>query len=640
MAPAIDEPVRNSSMVRLITLLAALAALAIAATLPASCFLAAQARLRGEVEIQAQAYSRLVADEARQNPDVWNAMAGGGGLDPNSLRSVLGPSLDQPGVAERRQVLSASGRTVLDLTGAVAPLWPTLAIRLVVLEDESRLGEVEVARSLRPALIMTGLVACGSACLGLLMFVLLRVVPLRALAKAIDQASFLAMHDLLTGLPNRRLFHDRLLQATGQARRDSSRVAVFYLDLDHFKSINDLLGHPAGDATLQVLAERLRGCLRPGDTLARLGGDEFAVIQPMLRHGEHAAVDAQALGRRLLAAADDPIDLDGHALQAGLSVGVTVSDAGVPLQPTQLMKQADIALYEAKEAGRGRLRFFEPAMSIRLRQRQAMEADLRQAVCTHALVLHFQPQVDLATGNVFGAEALLRWNRPGHGLVPPDEFIGLAEASGLIVPIGLWVLREACLRAVTWPSGIGIAVNVSPVQMRHEGFCQAVIDTIGETGLDPGRLELEITEGVLMQDTDETLAILQRLRDHGIRLAMDDFGTGYSSLGYLQKFRFDKIKIDRSFVSRLGQDPNADAIVRAVVGMSEALGVRTIAEGVETSSQASELRAHGCPEAQGYLYSRPIDGDAFAALVAEGVFPAPPPLQPEPLLHHLAVLLS
>jgi EAL domain-containing protein (putative c-di-GMP-specific phosphodiesterase class I) len=262
-------------------------------------------------------------------------------------------------------------------------------------------------------------------------------------------------------------------------------------------------------------------------------------------------------------------------------------------------------------------------MNLKLRERHAMETDLRLAIAGERLVLHYQPQVDLLSGRVRGAEALVRWNRPGYGMVPPDRFIGLAEDTGLIVPIGEWVLREACRRAVTWPEHVGIAVNVSTVQLRQPGFCEVVIDTLRETGLTPARLELELTESVLMQDTADVLATLQRLRSLGTKLAMDDFGTGYSSLGYLQKFRFDKIKIDRSFISRMGEDVNANAIVRAVVGMTKALGVRANAEGVETDEQAAALRATGCSEAQGFLYSRPVTGDVFDAIVRQGVLTRP-----------------
>ncbi len=596
-------------MVRVITLLAALAATTIAAIVPVSCFLAAEARLRGEVEIRAQHYANDVADEARQNPALWNALADssiGEALDNLEIGRRLDAD-DPSAVPERWRVFSGAEKILIEAATSVAPAEPVLIARLAVLDGAARLGEVDVARSLRPALTAAAFVACGSSGFGLLMFLLLRVVPLRMLAAAIEHATFLSAHDLLTGLPNRRLFHERLEQALAHARREAGRIAVFYMDLDHFKTINDVLGHPAGDATLRTVAERLRKCLRAGDTLARLGGDEFAVIQHSLIDAE----DADALGKRMLAAVEPPIDLNGQFQHVGISIGVTLSEVGAPNLPDELIKQADIALYQAKEHGRSRVRFFSEDMNVKLREHHTLEIDLRAAISEQRLILQYQPQVDLLTGKVLGAEALVRWNRPDHGTVPPDRFIGLAEDTGLIVPIGLWVLRTACLRATTWPEHIGIAVNVSPVQLRQVGFCQAVADVIQETGITPSRLELEITEGVLMRDTRETLAILQRLRNLGTKLAMDDFGTGYSSLGYLQKFRFDKIKIDRSFISRLGQDPNAEAIVRAVVGMTEALGIRANAEGVETNAQAAVLRALGCSEAQGYLYSRPISGEAF-----------------------------
>jgi EAL domain-containing protein (putative c-di-GMP-specific phosphodiesterase class I) len=310
-----------------------------------------------------------------------------------------------------------------------------------------------------------------------------------------------------------------------------------------------------------------------------------------------------------------------------------LSDVGAQNKPDELIKQADIALYQAKEHGRSRVRFFDEDMNVRLRDHHTMEIDLRTAIDEQSLIVHYQPQIDLTTGAVVGAEALLRWNRLGHGMVSPDRFVGLAEDTGLIVPIGLWVLREACRRAATWPEHLRIAVNVSPVQLRHAGFCQAVTDVIHETGIAPSRLEFEITEGVLMRDTAEILAILQRLRNLGTKLAMDDFGTGYSSLGYLQKFRFDKIKIDRSFISRLGQDLDAEAIVRAVVGMTKTLGVRTNAEGVETSAQAAVLRSLGCSEAQGYLYSRPLSGEAFDRLASAGRLAAPEGSRSNQMIH-------
>jgi diguanylate cyclase (GGDEF)-like protein len=606
----------NAGVVRVMTLLAGVAALIIAVIVPVSWFLAARAGLRGEVEIHVHTFVNQVEDEARQNPAFWNALADSeakGALDDLSIARPPGEDERNP-VPERRRVFSGKGRVLIDVTTPIQPPWPVLAARLAVRDSTTRLGEVEVSRSLRPALMASAVVAFGSSTLGVLMFVLLRVAPLRMLDAAIAQASFLFAHDQLTGLPNRRLFHDRLDQALLKAERDGRRIALFYMDLDHFKIINDLLGHPAGDATLRTVAVRLRSCLRASDTLARLGGDEFAVILSDFQRVE----DADRLGKRLIAVTEAPIQLDGQFRQVGLSVGIAVSPAGVAHGSEQLMKQADMALYQAKGEGRGCVRFFTPEMNQKLRARHAMETDLRSALSDGTLTLHYQPQVDLLTRRVCGAEALLRWNRPNHGLVHPGKFIAMAEDTGLIVPIGEWVLHEACKRAAAWPEPIGIAVNVSALQLRQPGFPRLVVSALQETGLAPCRLELEVTESVLMRDTEEMLATFQRLRDLGVRLAMDDFGTGYSSLGYLQRFQFDKIKIDQSFVSRLGTDPNAAAIMRAVIGMTEALGIRANAEGVETHVQAAAVLATGCAEAQGYLYGRPLPGDVFDALVCGG----------------------
>jgi diguanylate cyclase (GGDEF)-like protein len=600
----------------MITLLAGLAALTIAAIVPVSWFLAAKAGLYGEVEIHVNAFVSQVEDEARQNPAFWNALADSrtpGALDDLTIARPLGEDERNP-VPERRRVFTGQGRVLIDVTTPNPPPWPVLAARLTVVDSTTRLGAVEVTRSLRPALMASAVVAFGSSALGLLMFVLLRVAPLRMLETAIAQASFLFAHDQLTGLPNRRLFHDRLEQVLLKANRDGGRIALFCMDLDHFKIINDLLGHPAGDATLRTVAGRLQSCLRASDTLARLGGDEFAIILPEFRSVE----DAGTLTSRLIAAIEAPIQLEGQSRRVGLSVGVAVSAPGADNGSEQLMKQADMALYQAKTAGRGCACFFTPEMNENLRARHAMETDLRAAIADQTLVVHYQPKVDLTTGRVCGAEALLRWNRPNHGLVSPAQFIGVAEDTGLIVPIGEWVLRQACQRAAAWPEQIGIAVNVSAVQLRQPGFSRSVIAVVQETGLTPSRLELEITESVLMRDTEDVLATLLQLRHLGLRLVMDDFGTGYSSLGYLQRFSFDKIKIDRSFVSRMGNDHNAEAIVRAVIGMTEALGICAIAEGVETHVQAEALRKSGCAEAQGYLYGRPLPGDAFEASLRDG----------------------
>ncbi len=605
----------DTGIVFLITFLAALAALVIAAVIPGSYFLAAQARVRGEIESGARSYADEVAEAAQQNPRFWNVLAGGSG-DEGFENLSIGRSraAGMPDRRDRRRVFTLTGRLLIDTTASSPLPAPLLYVRMPIGSGTSPLGEIEVARSLRPILYKTGFVACVSTGLGVLLFLALRVAPLRMLNAALEQATFLSSHDILTGLPNRRLFHARLEQALRVAARDGTTVALFYLDLDHFKQINDVFGHSTGDAALSKVAERLHQFLRAGDMLARLGGDEFAVIQTRLRRVE----DADTLGQRLLAGLASPIELDGNRHHIGLSAGVALSEPGQVDQAEKMMKAADLALYRAKEEGRGRVCFFLPEMDLKLQERHAMETDLRAAVLEEGLTLHYQPQVDLQTGQMLGAEALVRWNRAGHGMVPPEKFIALAEDTGLIVPIGNWVLREACRCATSWPENIGIAVNVSPVQFQQPGLYDAVRAALNDSGIAPGRLELEVTEGVLLQDTKQTLATLLRLQQLGVKLAMDDFGTGYSSLSYLQKFRFDRVKIDRSFITNMGSDQNATAIVRAVVSIGEALGVAVIAEGVETSEQANMLRGQGCLEGQGYLYSRPVSSEEFRLLLRQG----------------------
>ena len=331
------------------------------------------------------------------------------------------------------------------------------------------------------------------------------------------ELAVLRQYDYLTSLPNRRLFHDHLEQALAGARSSGSIIAVFYLDLDHFKQINDLLGHPAGDETLRIVAERLTGCVRSSDTLARLGGDEFAIILPTLPRRE----DADILAQRLIDAVKPPIEVGGQFHHVGLSVGIAVSDAGAACEPEDLMKQADMALYRAKAEGRGQARCFTLDMDRQLHERRAMEIDLRRALDDNGLTLQYQPQVHLASERILSAEALLRWHRPGHGMVPPTQFMDLAENAGLIVRIGTWALREACRQAVHWPDRIGIAVNISPKQLRQSDFCQVVAKILQETGLAPSRLELEITESALMHDTEHNIVMLHHVAKLGVKLTLD-----------------------------------------------------------------------------------------------------------------------
>jgi diguanylate cyclase (GGDEF)-like protein len=476
-----------------------------------------------------------------------------------------------------------------------------------------RLGEAVASRSFRQSLITSVLVALGSGLGGILIFVVLRVVPLRLLQQAQDRAVYLSAHDVLTGLPNRAVFTDRLRQAHALGQRTGASAAILFLDLDRFKFINDTLGHAAGDLVLRTVAQRLRGCLRATDTLARLGGDEFAVILPP----DVTPQIIDILAQRLIQAVERPIDINGTAGSVGVSIGVALSEPGI--DQDQWLQNADVALYRVKSSGRGQWCMFTHGMNDHLRESRALAADLRVAVAEKQFCVHYQPQVFLDTGCLIGAEALVRWDRPGYGRVPPDRFIGVAEETGLIGAIGAWVLQQACQTAALWPDTMSIAVNVSPMQFRLPHFHETVVDALAASGLAPHRLELEITESMLLRDTEETLVILNGLRGLGVKLAMDDFGTGYSSLGYLHKIRFDKIKIDLSFIRRLGVDPEAAAIVRAVIALSDAMGVTTIAEGVETQTQADMLRLDGCHLAQGYLFGRPMPSEDFAKLIGGAV---------------------
>jgi diguanylate cyclase (GGDEF)-like protein len=598
---------RDSTVTRTVTALAGLAALVIAAAPPATSFLAARDRIDGALEASARLHAAQIAILAPQTPGFW---------DFDGLRVSSPEAGDGTATPERRRVYDTGGRLVVETVPAHELEWPVLSHSAAIMDGTRRVGEAEASRSFRHALVTTLLVGLASCLGGILIFVVLRVIPLRLLQQALDRAVYLSAHDVLTGLPNRALFADRLQQALALAQRGAGPTAVLCLDLDRFKEVNDTLGHAAGDVVLRVVAERMRSCLREGDTLSRLGGDEFAVIQPNIRHME----DTQVLARRLVDAVEPSIDLNGNQVCVGVSIGIAISEAGV--DRVQLLQHADMALYQAKDGGRGQWCLYAREMNTRLLERRSLETDLRAAFADQQFFLHYQPQVDLQTGRVVGVEALLRWNRPGHGLIPPDRFIGLAEEIGLIGGIGTWVLQEACRTAAHWPATVGIAVNVSPAQFRLPHFHESVVAALGRSGLAPARLELEITEGMLLSDTEETLAILNGLRALGVRLAMDDFGTGYSSLGYLQKFRFDKIKIDQSFIRRLATDPSAAAIVRAVVLMSSAMGMHTLAEGVETKAQADLLGLEGCEEVQGYLYGRPMLADAFTEVLAREMLPA------------------
>ncbi|WP_300260907.1 EAL domain-containing protein [Bradyrhizobium sp.] len=417
--------------------------------------------------------------------------------------------------------------------------------------------------------------------------------------RANEKIAHMAHYDALTDLPNRTLFREQIQRELAKATR-GEQFALLYIDVDEFKGINDSLGHHVGDELLKAVARRIRGCLRQGDLIARLGGDEFAVIQTQVMN----ANDVTAFVTRIHDAIRQPYHCLGHQLSTDASIGIALAPQdGTDLD--QLIKNADLAMYGAKAEGRRTYRFFEPAMDASAKARLAMEQDLRQAMADGGFEIHYQPLVNLRTNEVSGCEALLRWRHPERGMVSPAEFIPVAEDTGLITELGDWVLRTACAEAATWPDHVRLAVNVSPVQLKCETLALKIAGALAASGLDPRRLELEITEAVLIRDDETALSILYQLRSIGVRIALDDFGTGYSSLSYLKRFPFDKIKIDRCFVADIAELGGAPVIVQAVVNIAAASNMTTVAEGVETEAQREMLRMLGCTEMQGYLFSAP-----------------------------------
>jgi diguanylate cyclase (GGDEF)-like protein len=412
------------------------------------------------------------------------------------------------------------------------------------------------------------------------------------------------------------LFREQLEKELTFVRR-GSQLAVLYIDLDNFKSINDTLGHPCGDELLKAVAQRLRNCLRESDLIARLGGDEFAIVQTPLQDPK----DAEALAQRIRQViTGHAYELDGHQTTTDLSIGIALAP-GDGTEMDELVKHADLALYGAKAEGRANYRYFEPEMNARMKHRRALEIDLRSAIANDEFELHYQPLVNLQTQAITGCEALLRWKHPQRGMIAPLAFIPVAEETGLINAIGDWVLRRACLEAMNWPSHISVAVNVSPVQFKTPSLVLRVISALAASGLPAHRLELEVTESVLMQNNEATLSMLHQIRDLGVRISMDDFGTGYSSLSYLRSFPFDKIKIDQSFIGDLTKGDEAVAIVHAILSLATSLKMTTTAEGVETVEQQRLLQATGCNEMQGYLFSPPRRAAEIARLFSATVQP-------------------
>ena len=433
--------------------------------------------------------------------------------------------------------------------------------------------------------------------------------------QAEDKLSFITQHDALTHLPNHLLFKDRLHQAIAFAEQTGSRMALMAIDLDQFKAINDSLGHSVGDQLLIEVASRLKSHIRDTDTVSRQGGDEFLVLLNNLKDPESSVSPISELMLCLL----EPFDIDGKELSTSISAGVVIyPDDGTDFET--LLKKADMAMYRAKDAGRNTYRFFNEEMNADAAEQLGLHFGLRRALDKEQFVLHYQPQIEISSGTLIGAEALIRWNHPDRGLIAPNRFIPVAEENGLIVQIGDWVLLEACREAAKWQragmSSPVVAVNLSALQFKRGDIEESVARALEESGIDPGMLELELTESILIRDTENVLATVKRLKLMGVKLSIDDFGTGYSSLSYLKRFEVDKLKIDQSFIRDLATDPDNAAIVRAIIQMARSLGLKTIAEGVEDKKVLDYLRIYHCDESQGYFHARPMPADEFMTYLA------------------------
>ncbi|MGH6736471.1 MAG: putative bifunctional diguanylate cyclase/phosphodiesterase [Methyloceanibacter sp.] len=528
------------------------------------------------------------------------ALAVGGNLTPDALATILGQSGVRRAFA---QSIRGDRVELADLDGE-----KDIRLALVPVTRDGKVSRIYAfAVDQTAAASLTNMALTVVTLTTSLLIVMGFSVPAAIASRRIrerwhaeDKIRFLAMHDSLTGLPNRLQFRQHLERAVARAKRHGNLMAVFCLDLDRFKDVNDTLGHATGDALLEEVSARLKENMREVDLVGRLGGDEFAVVAEELETPE----DAMRLARRICTALAAAYHVNGHEVTTSASIGIALGpiDGGAP---DTLLKNADLALYRAKEDGRNTFRFFEQAMDAALQKRRRLENDLRNAIRKNQLYLDYQPQFGLNSGKLTGYEALVRWWHPSEGEIPPTTFLPIAEETGLIVPLGEWILKTACTYATTWPLDTKLAVNLSPAQFKTQDVYNLVRRVLAETGLEASRLELEITEGIILQNTESVIETLTKLDQLGVSIAMDDFGTGYSSLSYLTRFPVKKIKIDRSFIDTLGTSPQTSAIVSSIVGLGQSLHVTITAEGVETEGQAAMLKKWGCDQVQGYYYGRP-----------------------------------
>jgi len=570
---------------------------------------------KGTIATIAHTRAYLLTQHVARSPQLWQ-------FEEHRLTEYVLHGMLGEGDEDHRMVLDAQGRVLVESPNGALLAWPVVRHVAPVHDAGQVVGSYVVERSVRSLLVYTLVVALTTVGLAGMLLALLKAAPLRALRRFESDLRFRAEHDTLTSLPNREHFRTRVVAAIEQAAQARTSVAVLFIDLDHFKAINDALGHDAGDATLREVAQRLRSTIRQGDVVARLSGDEFAILLEVTHDAEVAAGAAGKVAAGVVTQCGRPFNFEGQAHRIGASVGIAVfpSDADTA---DALLAHADTAMLNAKRAGRGQHLRYSPAMQEAQRARLELEGDLRVAVVERQFALHYQPLIDLASGQLLGSEALLRWQHPQRGLVPPIEFITVLEEMGLIADVGRWVMQRACLVTARWSHEHGralkVAVNVSPLQFAQgEAFVETVRAVLAETGLPPQQLQLELTEGLLMSQSEQSLALMHQLRALGVSLAIDDFGTGYSSLAYLRSFPVDTLKIDRSFIRDLGPRPEHITLVYAIVQLGHNLGMKVTAEGIETAEQRSQLADLRCDTGQGYFLGRPVPEEVYARLLASG----------------------
>lgn len=611
-------------MERGLNVLVAAIAVAVALLMPATDFYVAYRSTVSILDTEAEINAAAATTVVHANPELWRYAS-------IRLEDLL-HRRPSDGSLEVRAIVEMDGRPIAESRD---PLEAPLIRREALIHDGGLpVARLQITRSLRPDLIDSLWIAMFSILLSGAAFVGLRLLPLRALHAAQARLEHLSQFDELTGLPNRALFRDRLQHAMRRAKRENRSLAMMALGLDRFKTINESLGHETGDRLLRHVADLLARCIRDSDSilapspiaqgagrdgdymLSRLGGDQFAIIVENVVDPENAA----AIARRILAELGEPLTIDGAEIFLSASIGLSMFPAD-DVDIDQLVRRADLALARSKELGSNGYQFFNPAMNARIHDRLSLETDLRHALDRGEFQLHYQPQVDCRSGRLLGVEALIRWNRPGRGLVPPDRFIPALEETGLIVAVGEWVIATACRQLAAWDAAglppLGVAVNLSARQFRQADLADSIEGALRLTGLAPARLELELTESLLMLDDEMTRNVMGELKRTGVRIAIDDFGTGHSSLAYLKRFDVDTLKIDRSFVRDVDVDADNRAIAAAIVALAHSLKLSVVAEGVEKPEQLAVLRELGCDSLQGYLVSRPQPAAALADFLAE-----------------------